>query len=441
MDKIKKKPWDWHIPRVIYVIRNLVNGKVYVGQSKNFYQRMGIHKSGRDNSYIGNAIQKYGIENFHVKIVHDCPNRDEADFWEKFYIEAYDSFHGPGYNLTEGGSNPWTPDAVKRMKEQRKQENLSDDSKKRGKYWTKYLGVSKSKDSDRFYTSVTVEPASGPINPSKLKTKFFLTAELAAEAYDKISIKVLGDSAVLNFPEKKEDYLKEDLDAFYDFFMTRDRPKNSPYKFVSKDKSKLGKALGRYKFYISGEIRKKFLKNFGENGNEGYLKLGIFDTAEEAAQFADKVMFFYNLSTDYNFPDKVKDFDRDELAAFFESITFKKISKYLGVSLNKGRWVSYFNYKNVQITVGSFDTAEQARDAREEFMKTFTEEKFQEIQAAKPIKKFKHPGITFNRFNKTWTAAFESDGKKNYIGIFPTEQEAVEARQKFIEEFEKSQLQ
>ena len=48
----------------IYKIENLINHKIYIGQSINIEKRCKAHKTINDGCYIHNAIQKYGIMNF-----------------------------------------------------------------------------------------------------------------------------------------------------------------------------------------------------------------------------------------------------------------------------------------------------------------------------------------------------------------------------------------
>lgn len=48
----------------IYKIENLINHKIYIGQSINIEKRFLVHKTSNDGCYIHNAIQKYGIMNF-----------------------------------------------------------------------------------------------------------------------------------------------------------------------------------------------------------------------------------------------------------------------------------------------------------------------------------------------------------------------------------------
>ena len=53
----------------IYAIRNLINGKIYIGQSKDLRQRLIAHKSlskniNTNSQIIHKAIHKYGEKNF-----------------------------------------------------------------------------------------------------------------------------------------------------------------------------------------------------------------------------------------------------------------------------------------------------------------------------------------------------------------------------------------
>ena len=59
----------------IYLWRNLINYKVYVGQAQNFYRRMTEYiKGNEDERLIGRAINKYGLDNFEIIILEkDLP--------------------------------------------------------------------------------------------------------------------------------------------------------------------------------------------------------------------------------------------------------------------------------------------------------------------------------------------------------------------------------
>lgn len=92
----------------IYKIQNLINGKCYVGQSKDIKRRWKDHccsaNNPADHCYnnpLYKAIRKYGIENFSFDVIEECLISELNDK-ERFYIQKYNSFFN-GYNLTLGG--------------------------------------------------------------------------------------------------------------------------------------------------------------------------------------------------------------------------------------------------------------------------------------------------------------------------------------------------
>ena len=90
----------------IYIIRNEVNGKVYVGITNNIKRRWIQHKHRANKGcdyHLYNAINKYGIDNFIIKEIDRTNSLHKAYRKEQFWIKYYNSFKGKGYNLTEGG--------------------------------------------------------------------------------------------------------------------------------------------------------------------------------------------------------------------------------------------------------------------------------------------------------------------------------------------------
>jgi len=90
----------------IYVFRNKLNGKVYVGKSNDLYRRHREHiyylNNNKDTCTILNrAWQKYGADNFEYEVVCHC-DESELNEKEKYYVELYDSLNN-GYNCTAGG--------------------------------------------------------------------------------------------------------------------------------------------------------------------------------------------------------------------------------------------------------------------------------------------------------------------------------------------------
>lgn len=90
----------------VYLIRNKLNDKCYVGVSVNIYSRWRQHKYWAKNegvvSKITNSIKKNGIENFDFSIIHIC-EKEEFEAQERFWIKQHDSVTN-GYNLTHGGN-------------------------------------------------------------------------------------------------------------------------------------------------------------------------------------------------------------------------------------------------------------------------------------------------------------------------------------------------
>lgn len=90
----------------IYVIKNIVNDKVYVGQAKSAYDRFRRHRNNRiatdkQDIEIVNAMKEIGAENFYFILLENCED-DVADEREKYYIKKFDSYKN-GYNHTIGG--------------------------------------------------------------------------------------------------------------------------------------------------------------------------------------------------------------------------------------------------------------------------------------------------------------------------------------------------
>ena len=94
--------------KYIYKIENLINHKIYIGQTNNPKRRFQEHRAkGYEvdtHKVLYYAFNKYGLDNFSFEIIEETENADER---EKYWIKYYDSFEN-GYNMTEGGDKPPT---------------------------------------------------------------------------------------------------------------------------------------------------------------------------------------------------------------------------------------------------------------------------------------------------------------------------------------------
>lgn len=91
----------------IYCIENTVNGKKYIGKSKDIYYRTDRHFSSlrcgtHYNLHLQRAWNKYGEENFSFYVLKCC-SEDELSSQEQLFISKIGSKHPYGYNLTDGG--------------------------------------------------------------------------------------------------------------------------------------------------------------------------------------------------------------------------------------------------------------------------------------------------------------------------------------------------
>ena len=77
----------------IYQIRNKVNGKIYIGSSKNIEHRWRGHQKGKTNSHLAASQNKYGLDNFEYTVLEEC-SKDTLLQREQYYL---DKFH-PEFN-------------------------------------------------------------------------------------------------------------------------------------------------------------------------------------------------------------------------------------------------------------------------------------------------------------------------------------------------------
>lgn len=100
---------------VIYKIINIFNKKVYIGQTTNLpNKRFKTHKADKTANCpkLFNAFNKYGRDNFSLKIISAASTRELLDYWEIFYIKKYNSIRA-GYNIAEGGLGGGSPHSKK----------------------------------------------------------------------------------------------------------------------------------------------------------------------------------------------------------------------------------------------------------------------------------------------------------------------------------------
>ena len=112
----------------VYMWRNKVNGKLYVGITRKFRDRTKQHKNVSFNKNskdydlpLHRSIRKRGIENYEICILEKNLSHAEMRDKEDFYIEKYDTLakNKKGYNIASSGgsNNPFEGKTLEEMDE------------------------------------------------------------------------------------------------------------------------------------------------------------------------------------------------------------------------------------------------------------------------------------------------------------------------------------
>ena len=92
----------------IYLRTNLVNGKQYVGQTKDLKTREKAWNSLKlkyANKILTEDREKYGLDAWTVKVLAECDNREDAWELEKRFINDFNTLWPNGYNMGNGGKS------------------------------------------------------------------------------------------------------------------------------------------------------------------------------------------------------------------------------------------------------------------------------------------------------------------------------------------------
>lgn len=90
---------------LIYIIKNNINNKVYIGQTRQPLKRRWEHHlflADKSDAVLYRAMRKYKKENFYITSIEEVDN-NLLNEREVYWIEYYNSFVPNGYNSTRGG--------------------------------------------------------------------------------------------------------------------------------------------------------------------------------------------------------------------------------------------------------------------------------------------------------------------------------------------------
>ena len=101
------------ITGIIYKTTNLINGKIYIGQTirSNYSNYYGSGK------LVNYAIDKYGLSAFEKEILCECFNRKELNEKEIYWIANLSACNlNIGYNIADGGKGGFTTSHTKKTR-------------------------------------------------------------------------------------------------------------------------------------------------------------------------------------------------------------------------------------------------------------------------------------------------------------------------------------
>lgn len=118
----------------IYMHKNKLNGKIYIGQtSQEPRKRWDNGRGYTDCSRFYNAILKYGWDNFEHIILYQNLSQEEANILEEKLIKQYNTQNDNfGYNIKAGGANRHHSEETKRKIGNANKVSL------KGKKWTEH---------------------------------------------------------------------------------------------------------------------------------------------------------------------------------------------------------------------------------------------------------------------------------------------------------------
>ncbi|WP_079708095.1 GIY-YIG nuclease family protein [Paraliobacillus ryukyuensis] len=105
----------------IYKVTNLINGKMYIGQSTNIKKRFTSHKNAinrsdddpRGQGPLYDDMRNYGVENFSFEVMEEC-SKNELNEKEEYYISFHNSVDD-GYNISKKAITTNDPDVRKKI--------------------------------------------------------------------------------------------------------------------------------------------------------------------------------------------------------------------------------------------------------------------------------------------------------------------------------------
>lgn len=171
---------------VIYVIRNTINDKLYVGQTtKDLSRRWSTHlikgERKRKPIAIDSAIKKYGKDKFYMYVIDEAETFEELMEKEKYRIKKLDTIKN-GYNSHEGGM-------YRKEYHQSEETRIKNSERMKGKNhfnWGKHLSEETRKKISKSVSKFQQQP--GYIHPCTGKPRTDEVKRLVKEHWNKVYV-------------------------------------------------------------------------------------------------------------------------------------------------------------------------------------------------------------------------------------------------------------
>lgn len=131
----------------IYKITNLINGKIYIGQTtRSVKERWKGHRFHKGCIALNRAINKYGKDNFIIEEIYCSLEKEDLNKKEQYFIKYFNCLVPEGYNISVGGNAPM----LSRKHSKKAKDNISKKLKGISKTFNHCNNISKAKLQNNF---------------------------------------------------------------------------------------------------------------------------------------------------------------------------------------------------------------------------------------------------------------------------------------------------